>query len=310
MHERIAIIDLGSNTTRMIVVGYIPQTTYKLIDEVREAVRLAHGIGPDGRLQEAPMNRAIKTMRLFHQMCRGSGVSRIVPVATSAVREATNRGEFLARVSAEAGLDFRVLTASEEAYYGYLGAINTLDVRNGCVIDIGGGSTQVSVVRNRQLEDNISRPIGAVRLTDRFLKSDPISSKDLKALEKAIAAQFDDVPWLTGQGGDLAGIGGTIRALAEIDQKLRDHPIDRVHGHILTSERVSELYDMFRGMTVKQREGIPGLSKDRADLILPGCATGRGNAPREIQAHCHFWPRAARRRVLRAFHAASLPAHP
>ncbi|MFM2031699.1 MAG: hypothetical protein RLZZ297_464 [Chloroflexota bacterium] len=272
MHERIAIIDLGSNTTRMIVVGYVPQTTYKLIDEVREAVRLAHGIGADGMLQEGPMNRAVKTMRLFHQMCRGSGVTKIVPVATSAVREATNREAFLARIADEAGLEFRVLSAAEEAYYGYLGAINTLDVRNGSVIDIGGGSTQVSVVRGRVLEDNISRPIGAVRLTDRFLKSDPLSTKDRKALEKAIGQHFDDVPWLAGQGGDLAGIGGTIRSLAEIDQKLRDHPIDRVHGHMLTSERVNELYEMFCGMTVKQREGIPGLSKDRADLILPGSA--------------------------------------
>lgn len=199
MQQRIAIIDLGSNTTRMIVVGYIPQQTYKLIDEVREAVRLAHGIGADGKLQLIPMNRAIKTMRLFHQMCRGIGVDTIVPVATSAVREATNREEFLDRVEAEAGLRFRVLTAAEEAYYGYLGAINTLDVRNGSVIDIGGGSTQVTVVRQRAVEASISRPIGAVRLTDRYVKSDPITSKDVKTLEKAIALQFDDVPWLTGR---------------------------------------------------------------------------------------------------------------
>ena len=272
MQQRIAIIDLGSNTTRMIVVGYIPQQTYKLIDEVREAVRLAHGIGPDGKLQDIPMNRAIKTMRLFHQMCRGSGVDIIVPVATSAVREATNREEFLDRVEAEAGLRFRVLTATEEAYYGYLGAINTLNVRNGSVIDIGGGSTQVTVVRQRAVEASISRPIGAVRLTDRYVKSDPISAKDIKTLEKAIAAQFDDVPWLVCQGGELAGIGGTIRALAEIDQKLRNHPIDRVHGHALSSERVYELYELFRGLSVKQRENIPGLSKDRADLILAGSA--------------------------------------
>jgi exopolyphosphatase/guanosine-5'-triphosphate,3'-diphosphate pyrophosphatase len=165
-----------------------------------------------------------------------------------------------------------VLTASEEAYYGYLGAINTLNVRNGSVIDIGGGSTQVTVVRQRAVEASISRPIGAVRLTDRYVNSDPISAKDSKSLEKAIAAQFDDVPWLVGQGGELAGIGGTIRALAEIDQKLRNHPIDRVHGHSLSTERVYELYELFRGLTVKQRESIPGLSKDRADLILAGSA--------------------------------------
>lgn len=272
MQERIAVIDLGSNTTRMIVVGYVPQQTFKLLDEVREAVRLAHGIGADGKLQLIPMNRAIKTMRLFHQMCRGIGVDRIVPVATSAVREASNREEFLARVRDEAGLDFRVLTAAEEAYYGYLGAINTLDMQNGCVIDIGGGSTQVTVVQQRQLTQSISRPIGAVRLTDRFVKSDPMNVRDFKTLERAIAEQFADVPWLAQQGGSLGGIGGTIRALAEIDQKLRNHPIDRVHGHRLSVDRVNELLELFRSLTVKQREDLPGLSRDRADLILAGTA--------------------------------------
>jgi exopolyphosphatase/guanosine-5'-triphosphate,3'-diphosphate pyrophosphatase len=256
----------------MIVVGYVPHQTYKLLDEIREAVRLAHGIGSDGNLQLVPMNRAIKTMRLFHQMCRGIGVDRIVPVATSAVREATNREEFLQRVKDEAGLEFRVLSAHEEAYYGFLGAINTLDVHDGCVVDIGGGSTQVSQAYRRQMGQTISRPIGAVRLTDRFVKSDPISSRDYRELQKAISAQFDNVPWLDGIGGTLAGIGGTIRALAEIDQKMRNHPIDRVHGHILKAERVFELIETFRSLTLKQRESLPGLSRDRADLILAGAS--------------------------------------
>lgn len=272
MQERIAVIDLGSNTTRMIVVGYVPHQTYKLLDEIREAVRLAHGIGRDGNLQLVPMNRAIKTMRLFHQMCRGIGVDRIVPVATSAVREAANREEFLQRIKDEAGLDFRVLSAQEEAYYGFLGAINTLDVYDGCVIDIGGGSTQVSQAHRRQIGQTISRPIGAVRLTDRFVKSDPISSRDYRALQKAISEQFDNVPWLNGYGGTLAGIGGTIRALAEIDQKMRNHPIDRVHGHMLKADQVYELIETFRSLTLKQREALPGLSRDRADLILAGAS--------------------------------------
>lgn len=270
MQERIAVIDLGSNTTRMIVVGYVAHQTFKLLDEVREAVRLAQGIDKAGNLSASAMARAINTMRLFHQMCQGIGVDRIIPVATSAVREATNREEFLARVQVEAGLDFRVLTAQEEAYYGYLGAVNTLNVYDGCVVDIGGGSTQISKVHQRLLQTSISRPIGAVRLTDRYIKSDPVSARHYKMLQTAIQKQFADVAWLPGHGGELAGIGGTIRAIAEIDQKLTRHPIDRVHGHVLTAERVYELVEMFKGMTVKQREDIPGLSRDRADIILAG----------------------------------------
>ncbi|PMP78123.1 MAG: Ppx/GppA family phosphatase, partial [Roseiflexus castenholzii] len=103
MQKRIGIIDLGSNTTRMIVMGYTPHHSFRLLDEVRESVRLAEGIGPDGRLTPAAMDRAVATMRLFHALSHSEQVQMIVPVATSAVREATNQAEFVARVAAEAG---------------------------------------------------------------------------------------------------------------------------------------------------------------------------------------------------------------
>src|SRR5688572_2197194 len=98
MQERIGVIDLGSNTTRLIVMGFTPHHSFKLLDEVRETVRLAEGVGEDGRLKTTPMQRGVETMKLFHSFCRSTGVQRIVPVATSAVREATNQAEFLAQV--------------------------------------------------------------------------------------------------------------------------------------------------------------------------------------------------------------------
>ncbi|GAB4112518.1 MAG: Ppx/GppA phosphatase family protein [Roseiflexaceae bacterium] len=271
MQQRIGVIDLGSNTTRLIIVGYTPHHSFKLLDEVRENVRLAEGIGEDGRLKPAPIERAVATMRLFNRLCQSVGVTTIIPAATSAVREAANRSEVLLRIEQEAGLSFRVLSAEEEAYYGYLGVANTLNLSDAYVIDIGGGSTQVTMMRARRFVQSLSRPIGALRLTDRYVKSDPISGKDFRALEQAANERFEGVEWLDHPAAnELAGIGGTIRTLADIDQKLRNYPIGLTHGHMLTRERLATLIEQIRGMNQRQREDLPGLNRDRADLILAG----------------------------------------
>jgi exopolyphosphatase/guanosine-5'-triphosphate,3'-diphosphate pyrophosphatase len=271
VQERIGVIDLGSNTTRLMVMGYTPHHSFKLLDEVRETVRLAEGIGSDGRLQPAPMERGIEVMKLFHSFCKATGVQRIVPVATSAVRDATNQAEFLLRVEREAGLKLRVLSTEEEAYYGYLGAVNSLDISDAFIVDIGGGSTEVTAVRGRAFLNSFSAPAGAIRFTERFVRSDPISNADFKALESAAAALFTDIEWLSRtEGTSLIGIGGTIRTLVDIDQKANNYSLDRVHGYTLSRERLDAIIEMLRGMNLQQREQVPGLSRDRADIILAG----------------------------------------
>lgn len=271
MVERVGVIDLGSNTTRLIVVGYTPHHSFKLLDEVRETVRLAEGIGTDGRLQPAPMARGVAAMALFANYCKAMGVSRIVPAATSAVREAANQAEFLDAVERASGMRMRVLSAEEEAYYGYLGTVNALALRDGFLIDIGGGSTQVTMIRDRGFVQAFSRPLGALRISDRYVHTDPISTKEFKALEQAAVTAFADLDWFAAAGDAmLAGIGGTIRTLAEIDMKARSYPYDRVHGYVFSRDRLEALVEQLRTLTLRQREDLPGLSRDRADLILGG----------------------------------------
>lgn len=271
MSERIGIIDLGSNTTRLVVIGYTPHHSFKLLEEVRETVRLAEGIGDDGCLRPEPIARGITAMKLFSSFCKATGVTKIVPVATSAVRDATNQAEFLARVMVESGLKLRVLSTEEEAYYGYLGAANALNLSDAFLIDIGGGSAEISAIRGRGLVHSFSCPAGVLRFSERYVRSDPISASDFKALEAAAAASFASIEWLDETSGTtLAGIGGTIRTLAEIDQKSRGYPLDHVHGYNFSRERLAEMIAMLRGMTLRQREDVPGLSRERADLILAG----------------------------------------
>lgn len=269
--KRIGIIDLGSNTTRLIVMGYEPYRCFKLFDEVSETVRLAEGIGDSGLLQPRAMYRAVETLKLFHTLCQATQVQPVVAVGTSALRDAKNQVEFVRMLKQEAGLDMRVLSGKEEAYYGYLGVINSLSLTDGFVIDIGGGSTEVTEVYHRSFNRWASRPVGTVRFTERYIQSDPISSKDFRALKQGAVDAFQDITWLqSAPGRVLVGIGGTVRNLARIDQKRRNYPLERLHGYVLTYKALDSIVTMLRKESLAGREAIPGLNRDRADVILAG----------------------------------------
>ncbi|HEX6287978.1 MAG TPA: Ppx/GppA phosphatase family protein [Herpetosiphonaceae bacterium] len=271
MPQRVGVIDLGSNTTRLIVMEYQPHYAYKLIDELKETVRLIEGAGSSNTLQAAPIERALKAVKMFASFTRATDVPRVIGIATSAVRDAVNQADVLHRIARETGIDFRVVSGEEEAYYGYLGVLNSLPVRDGFIIDIGGGSAQVSLVRGRGFVRATSAPIGAVRMTERFLRSDPSSKSEVRALEEHLDSILRSLDWFKlSPSMQLVGMGGTIRNIANIDQKTQDYPLDRLHAYQLTRERVEEICDELRKRTIKEREDLPGLNDERADVILAG----------------------------------------
>ncbi len=271
MDNHISIIDLGSNTTRMIIMDYEPGCCFRLAGEVRETVRLAEGVGADGVLRPQAQQRAIEALKMFAKLSHSSGVQHIVAVATSALRESVNKDEFLALLKRESGLDMRVLSTEEEAYYGYLGVVNSLPLTDGYVIDIGGGSTEVTAVQDRSFQQWFSQQAGVVRFTERYVNSDPINKKHLRALQEAATTTFAELDWLQDAPEKLlTGVGGTIRALARIDQKRHRHPIDRVHGYLLSRASLNTIVNILRSKSQQERMAIPGLNRDRADVILAG----------------------------------------
>lgn len=266
---RIGIIDLGSNTGRLIVMQAIPGYSFRLADEIREVVRLRAGMTDEGLSPEA-IDRALFTLRLFRGFCSATEVDVLIATATSAVREAPNGAEFVERVRQDIGIELEVLGGEREAYYGVLGALNEIPMTEGLVIDIGGGSAQVSQVKNRGFVQGTSRRLGALALTEQFVRSDPISKDAFKAIELEIEHQLDTIDWLETGSGTLAGVGGTIRNLAKIEAKRIDFPLNTLHGFTLTRDSVEESIDLFRSLHQNDRENIPGLNSDRADIILPG----------------------------------------
>jgi exopolyphosphatase/guanosine-5'-triphosphate,3'-diphosphate pyrophosphatase len=274
--SRVAIIDLGSNTARLVVMGAIPGVSYRLEDEIREVVRLRQGMTVAGLSDEA-VERALSTMRLFKRFCDSAGCDVILPTATSAVRDAVNGAAFAERLRDELGLELRILDGEREAYYGVIGALNEVGLRDGCVLDVGGGSAQVSEMRQGRYVRGESRTLGALALTERFVHHDPPTGRDLKALRAEIEAQLSTIPNLADiRGTRLVGLGGTIRNLAKIESERQNSPLNTLHGFVLTRHSIESSVTLFREQPLARRQKIPGLSEDRGDIILAGALTVLG----------------------------------
>lgn len=267
--RRTAVIDLGSNSFRLVVYGWEPQGPWALTDEIREAVRISEGMSGDGLLHPEPVERAIHTVEVFAAFCRATETREVIAVGTSALREAANGAEVVAEIKRRSGLDVRVLGVEEEARYGALAIVNSTTLDDGIGLDIGGGSVQLAAIADRRMTEAASFPLGAVRVSEAFLPDERPSEKQVEALREHVREQLRPVDWLPGrQGGRIVGIGGSIRNLASAAQRRGGFPELGVQGSSLRREDLSELTEELATLPVSKRAGVPGIKPDRADVIL------------------------------------------
>jgi exopolyphosphatase / guanosine-5'-triphosphate,3'-diphosphate pyrophosphatase len=272
MAERFAVIDLGSNSFRLVVFT-ARDDWWKRTDEIYEAVRIGEGLAATGELGEPGMARAQATMEVFAHFCAASGLSadEIDPVATSAIRDASNSPVFLERAQRTSGLRVRVLTREEEARYGYLAAVNSTTLADGVMLDLGGGSMQLVHVVGRHARELDSWRLGAVRMSERFLPGDgPAKHKQMRELAAHVTDKLGRAPWLGRSGSRLVGIGGTVRNLAAAAQRDLDVPEAGVQGYVLAREELDRLVDELASRTPAERGKLPGIKPSRGDLILAG----------------------------------------
>ena len=266
--KNIGVIDIGSNSIRLILIE-ICDNYFRIIDEKKETVRLGMDMTTDGQLNPIRMEKAISTLSYFKSLCEGLGECNIFPVATEAVRRASNQKEFLHLVKSALDLEIRVLTGAEEAYYDYFGVINSMEVSNALIMDIGGSSTELIWVENKTIKEAISLPFGAINITNQFNISEKMSSNTEKELNTYLMSQFGKVAWLGGvMNLPLIGVGGTIRNIGRISRKNINYPIDRSHNYQMESSEVLNIYDYVKYNNSEQRKKIKGLSKDRSDMFL------------------------------------------
>ncbi|MGZ4172605.1 MAG: Ppx/GppA phosphatase family protein, partial [Solirubrobacteraceae bacterium] len=186
-NRQVAVVDLGSNSWRLVVFTYSapPDAWWKLTDELYETVRIGAGLAATGKLSYEAIGRGLETLGVFARFCRANHLDAddIHVVATSAIRDAANGEQFLADAQAATGLTIETLSAEEEARYGYVAAVNTSTLTDGVVLDIGGGSMQLTHVADRLAQESASFPLGAVRVTEQFLPGDgPAKKKEISRL--------------------------------------------------------------------------------------------------------------------------------
>jgi exopolyphosphatase / guanosine-5'-triphosphate,3'-diphosphate pyrophosphatase len=270
----VAVIDIGSNSGRIVVFEVTTLGHLEIVAEGRSPLRLARDIATRPQLGEDAIARVIAALRDFTAIGRASLASRVLVVATSAVRDAENGAQLLERVHREANVDVSVIDGEQEARYGFLGAVYGVNAEHGMLIDIGGGSVEASSFRDRRSVRSWTLPLGALRLSATYLRSDPPALGELEALRDHVREALRDagVPTL-GSDERLIGTGGSIRNLAKIDRQSRPYPIPRIHGYRLTRERVRDIEDLLRSRASSRRRTIRGLNADRADSIVGGAVT-------------------------------------
>jgi exopolyphosphatase/guanosine-5'-triphosphate,3'-diphosphate pyrophosphatase len=276
--ERLAVIDLGSNSFRLVVFT-AHEGWWKRTDEIYEPVRIGEGLAASGKLGAQPIERALATLDVFAHFCHAAGLGErsIDAVATSAIRDAENAADFLARARELTGLPIRVLSREAEARYGYLAAINSTTLSDGCVLDLGGGSLQLVRVEKRLTLQSGSWSLGAVRMTERFLPPNgPAKRKQMEELREYVARELEQASWLAQSGRRLVGIGGTVRCLATAVQRASGLPSGGVQGMVIEREALDVLVERLAALPVAERSSIPGIKPARADLILAGAIVVQG----------------------------------
>lgn len=266
--ERIGVIDIASNSVRLILAE-IYGKNFKLIDELKESVRLGEDLVEGNSFSEEKISYALKTLKAFKTLCSGANAKTIIAVATEAVRTADNGGYLIERIKEETGIDVNILSPEKVAYFDSLGVSKSLYTENSLFIDMGGSSTIIGWIKNKKLVESCKLPFGTVTLTKQFNLSDRILHENIEKLNNFIDENLSKVSWLKETDfNNLIGIGGSMRTLGKIDRKRKRYPIDISHNYIFYDYDLHEIYNALRSKDLKQRYRMDGLSKERADIIV------------------------------------------
>ncbi|USG64683.1 Ppx/GppA family phosphatase [Brevibacillus ruminantium] len=269
MHNDMGVIDLGSNTARLVIYQQDAQGLVYELDNIKRGLRLSSHL-QDGRLDPAGWEKTMACMRQFRDILAAHQVSKVIGVATAAVRQAENGGELIKSIEAETGITMRVLSGEEEARYGYLAVMHTMNLSEGITVDIGGGSTELTYFADRKLQHCVSFPFGIVTLTRLFLHQDPPAPGEVTSLRDFLITQFQTCDWLRDKACPVIAIGGTARNLAKMHQRSTGYSLGSLHHYQLSADTVQNILAATLSLPLEERKQLPGLSKDRADVILSG----------------------------------------
>ena len=270
--QKISVIDMGSNSVKLVNFNINPDNTYQAYQMETATVKLGEGLSETGKLRDEPIKRTIGALKLFMDIINVQSIKHVLPVATSAVREASNKAEFLERVYFETGFRFRVLSDEEEALYSYAGAIHSLRLPSVLFFDIGGGSLELVSSNQFKIKKIVSLPLGTLRLMHMFADGDGVLSQ--KELEKMSSHIWDLLPSRKDlQLADdtvLVGVGGTLRSMAKYHQHITGYPLDKIHNYKISAKAIHSISSRFVQMRPEKIAKVSTIGNNRAETIAAG----------------------------------------
>ncbi len=277
----VAVIDIGSNSIRLLIVELIDQLSWKVLHQDRSMTRLAHGLVDNNRLSDEAVTRSIDAIARFAQAARDRRCSVLAAFATAAVRDATNGREFMTQVTERCGVDVRLVASDEEGKLTFESVARVFDLSSEpvAVADLGGGSLEVLHSRRGVITANASMPLGAVRVTERYTPAEPGATTDSRRLRRGVRRVLEENLSVPRKAPRLLiGCGGTFTTIATLAAAARGTPIDRPDVSLasvppISRREIKELSHQLAAMTDEERARVPGLPADRTDIIVAGVTT-------------------------------------
>ncbi|MFB5191835.1 Ppx/GppA phosphatase family protein [Alicyclobacillus fastidiosus] len=274
LNMRVGIIDLGSNSARLAVYEINGNGGYRPCCRMKKNIQLAQYIDGQGNISSSGIHQAVVSVQAFKNAGELYHVEHWAAAGTAAIRLAKNRTEVMRVLEQETGICFRVLSGEEEAWYGYLGVINTTEVKDAILVDIGGASTEIAHIRNRDFVNAISLPYGALTLSTKFAHLETPSQTE--AIFQFIKSEMFKIPWLNQLSNlPVIGTGGTARAIGKIFNQTHQSKINRVDGTVVPRAVLEQIYEKIKSKNVKERKKLGKLSDSRAHIIHAGIAAIR-----------------------------------
>ncbi|MFQ5604296.1 MAG: Ppx/GppA family phosphatase [bacterium] len=271
--SRLAAIDIGTNTALLLVAEVSDKGEIRPLYQEEKIVRLGEGVDKNKKLSEQAIARTLRALRAYFHLAAQFHAERVLITGTSAVRDAANRSELIHQIKSEFGVELQILSGAKEARVTYFGALSNKPHLQGeiLLIDIGGGSTECILGDNLNIHKSKSIDIGSVRLTERFIKKDPISDREFRQLRSAVQNQIDQhfSEWQT-DANHFVGVAGTVTTLAAMHLKLSNYVPEKVDKLTLTALQIAHLVEELKSKTLAEKKNLPGLQPERADVILAG----------------------------------------
>ena len=264
--ERRAIIDIGSNSVRLIIYRIKGDSTFKVINEAKRTIRLGSYLREDDYLSESGLNILLKVLKVFKDICKRYEVLEIYVVATEAIRRSINKYDVCNKIKLDLGLEVNILSGLEEAKYGYLAIKNSMLEKNAVLLDLGGSSMEITLMENGEFKETISLPLGSIPLTKMF---NNLESKEMEIeLNKFIYDRLQEISWLKKNNNlNVIGIGGIAKHIGRVSKGNEDYPKELLHNYSMTRDEISKIYAEFLKLTIKERSNFKGLSKKRAEIF-------------------------------------------